>query len=100
MGRTFPSFRTMIEQEAASYRPYRDALHSKANKEAFDALWNAARRNRMASGNAVRPIVFQGVFMGWPSIMREGWRRRTRASKKKLRLELQPSATEGTDPGV
>jgi len=62
MGRTVPSFRIALEQEAASWSPYRRSLGTDS-REALDRLFNAARSYCSASSNAVRPVRFEGVFM-------------------------------------
>lgn len=63
MGRTVPSFRIALEQEIASWKDYRKAL-SKGSRKILEDLFNAARNYCSASSNAVRPVRFQGMFMG------------------------------------
>ncbi|MBI2127025.1 MAG: hypothetical protein HYU02_06925 [Thaumarchaeota archaeon] len=63
MGRTIPSFRIALEQEIASWKDYRKSLR-KGSKAILEDLFNAARNYCSASSNAVRPVRFQGMFMG------------------------------------
>jgi len=63
MGRTIPSFRIALEQEVASWKDYRKSLR-KASRGILEDLLNAARNYCSASSNAVRPVRFQGMFMG------------------------------------
>jgi hypothetical protein len=62
MGRTIPSFRTALEVEIQSWSAFRKSL-GKANRDNLDHLFDQARSNCMAAGNAVRPVVFEGMLM-------------------------------------
>ena len=62
MGRTIPSFRMALEGEICSWTDFRKAL-GRGNRELLDDLFNQARSNCMAVGNAIRPVVFEGMFM-------------------------------------
>jgi len=62
MGRAVPSFRIALEREIYSWKDLRRAL-GKGNRKRLDDLFNQARSNCMAAGNAVRPVVFEGMFM-------------------------------------
>lgn len=62
MGRTIPSFRMALEAEIQSWGVFRRSL-GKGNKENLDHLFDQARSSCMAAGNAVRPVVFEGMFM-------------------------------------
>jgi hypothetical protein len=42
MGRTIPSFRTVLEIEKEEWKPFRNALDKKDRKE-FDEMWNLPR---------------------------------------------------------
>ena len=92
MGRTVPSFRMSIEHERRTYSAYRSSL-GEHNQEAFDRLFDQARANCMAAGNAVRPFVFQGVFM---AVVLGHEKRLAEMSKglKELKRELYPPAKE------
>ncbi|MGA2199838.1 MAG: hypothetical protein ABSG45_07860, partial [Nitrososphaerales archaeon] len=63
MGRTVPSFRMALEGEIASWREFRGSLRSIGSREDLDGMFDQARTNCMAAGNAVRPAVFEGMFM-------------------------------------
>ena len=63
MGRTVPSFRIALEGEIASWKEFRGSLRSIASREDLDSMFDQARTNCMAAGNAVRPVVFEGMFM-------------------------------------
>jgi hypothetical protein len=58
MGRTIPSFRMALEAEIQSWSAFRRSL-GKDNREKLDDLFDQARSNCMAAGNAVRPVVFE-----------------------------------------
>jgi hypothetical protein len=62
VGRTVPSFRMALEQEIATWTPYRRSL-GRASREALDGMFNRARTYCSASSNSVRPVRFQGMFM-------------------------------------
>ena len=51
-----------LEGEIYSWKDFRKAL-SKGNRKLLDDLFNQARSNCMAAGNAVRPVVFEGMLM-------------------------------------
>ena len=63
MVRTVPSFRIALESETAGWRDFRGFLRSIDSKEDLDSMFDQARTNCMAAGNAVRPVVFEGMFM-------------------------------------
>lgn len=58
MGRTIPSFRMALKAEIQSWSAFRRSL-GKGNREQLDDLFDQARSNCMAAGNAVRPVVFE-----------------------------------------
>ena len=62
MGRTVPSFRMALEGEISSWKDFRRSLGG-GSREGLDRMFDQARSNCMAAGNAVRPIVFEGMFM-------------------------------------
>jgi hypothetical protein len=62
MGRTVPSFRMALEGEISSWKDFRRSLGG-GSREALDRMFDQARSNCMAAGNAVRPVVFEGMFM-------------------------------------
>jgi hypothetical protein len=53
MGRTVPSFRIVIAQEKAEWKPFREGLDKKEKKE-FDEMWNIARNYVSACSNSVQ----------------------------------------------
>ena len=88
MGRTVPSFRMALEQEIASWSPYRHSL-GVASREALDRMFNKARTYCSASSNAVRPVRFQGMFM---AIVYSHGKRLNGIGRaiKKVRMEMNP----------
>jgi hypothetical protein len=52
-----------LEGEIAEWKPFMKALPSEREKEAFEELMNHCRRNTMAAGASVRPIVSDAMFM-------------------------------------
>ena len=52
-----------LESEIASWKEFRRSLRSIASREDLDSIFDQARTNCMAAGNAVRPVVFEGMFM-------------------------------------
>lgn len=62
MGRTVPSFRVALEGEVSSWKDFRRSLGG-GSREALDRMFDQARSNCMAAGNAVRPVVLEGMFM-------------------------------------
>ena len=64
MGKTVPSFRLKLEEEITEWKPFMKALPSSSmEKQAFEELMNHCRRNVMAAGASVRPIVTDAIFM-------------------------------------
>jgi hypothetical protein len=47
LGKTVPSYRMALEFEIESWKPFRRALQSKEDLEAFDQLMDACRNNAM-----------------------------------------------------
>lgn len=63
VGRTVPSFRIALEGEIASWKEFRKSLKNIGSREDLDSMFDQARTNCMTAGNAVRPVVFEGMFM-------------------------------------
>jgi len=61
MGRTIPTFNTILEAEYDSWRPYRRALR-KEEQEVFDALFRAAKKHVAESSYAVRASPFEAML--------------------------------------
>jgi hypothetical protein len=58
--------RPWVEQYRLSgwrWREFRGSLRSIGSREDLDGMFDQARTNCMAAGNAVRPVVFEGMFM-------------------------------------
>jgi hypothetical protein len=62
--------------------PFRKALQSEEEREAFDILMDMCRNNAMASGNACNPIIFEPMVI---SIL---------LAQKKLLMELEYKLNE------
>lgn len=88
MGRTVPSFRMALEGEISSWKEFRTSLGG-GSREALDRMFDQARSNCMAAGNAVRPVVFEGMFM---AIAFSHEKRLAHIAKaiEELRLEMNP----------
>jgi hypothetical protein len=88
VGRTVPSFRMALEGEISSWKDFRRSLGS-GSREELDRMFNQARSNCMAAGNAVRPVVFEGMFM---AIVFSHEERLAKLAKgiEELRFEMKP----------
>ena len=89
MGRTVPSFRMALEGEIASWREFRGSLRSIGSREDLDGMFDQARTNCMAAGNAVRPVVFEGMFMAVAFAHEKRLTSLGRAIEQ-LRMEMKP----------
>jgi dethiobiotin synthetase len=63
VGKTVPSFRLALEDEIANWKPFREALQTAKEREAFDVMMDMCRNNASASGNACNPIIFEPMVM-------------------------------------
>lgn len=66
MGRTVPSFRIVLAEEKAEWKPFRNALDKKEKKD-FDEMWDIPRLYVSACSNSVQlvslhPIVISILF--------------------------------------
>ena len=73
MGRTVPSFRIVIAQEKAEWKPFREGLDKKEKKE-FDEMWNIARNYVSACSNSVQlgplhPIIISILFHHYKELL-------------------------------
>jgi len=59
MGKTVPSYRMALEFEIEGWKPFRKALQSEEEREAFDWLMDMCRNNAMASSAACNPVIFE-----------------------------------------
>ncbi len=62
MGRTVPSFRNVLAEEKAEWRPFRNALGKKDRKE-FDEIWDIPRLYLSACSNSVQLVPLQPIVM-------------------------------------
>ncbi len=60
MGRTVPSFRIVIAEEKAEWKPFRNALDKSERKE-FDEMWNIPRLYVSACSNSVQLVPFHPI---------------------------------------
>jgi hypothetical protein len=63
MGKTVPTYRVAIEEEIAHWKPFREALVSDEEKQAFDDVADMCRNMAMAGSNACNPILFEPMIM-------------------------------------
>lgn len=66
MGRTVPSFRNVLAEEKAEWKPFRNALDKKEMKE-LDDMWDIARNYVSACSDSVQlvplhPVVISILF--------------------------------------
>ena len=62
MGRTLPTFTTVLDHEIAQWRPFRRALR-REDQAAFDRLFALARRHVAEAAYAARPVPFDALVM-------------------------------------
>ena len=62
MGRTVPTFTTIIDSELASWSKYRQGLRQE-DQELFDEVFRCARRQLAANFYAMRTIPFESILM-------------------------------------
>ena len=62
MGRTIPSWRTLLEEELTRWKRFRDALRID-ERPIFDDLMDECRRHASAAGAAVLPAKTEGMFL-------------------------------------
>ncbi len=80
MGKTVPTYRIAVEEEIAKWKPFRDALPSEEEKQAYDEVMDMIRNNAMAASNSCNPILFEPMVM---SILL-GQERQMRTLRRKL----------------
>lgn len=86
MGRTIPSFRIALESEISTWGEFRGSLGHQS-KDLLDNLFNQARTNCASAGMAVRPVVFEGMFMAMLHSHDQSLAKISRAVEE-IRLEL------------
>jgi hypothetical protein len=62
MGRTIPSFRIVLEEEKADWKPFRNALDKSERKE-FDDMWDIPRHYITAYSNSVQLVPLHPIFI-------------------------------------
>ncbi|MBS7626681.1 hypothetical protein KEJ51_06570 [Candidatus Bathyarchaeota archaeon] len=62
MGRTIPSWRTVIEETFKRWRRFQETLRAD-EREIFEDLMNDCRRYASAAGASVFPIKVEGIFL-------------------------------------
>jgi hypothetical protein len=62
MGRTVPSFRIVIAQEKAEWKPFHNALDKSERKE-FDEMWDIPRLYVSACSNSVLLVPLQPIMI-------------------------------------
>jgi hypothetical protein len=62
MGRTIPSFRTVLEIEKEEWKPFRNAL-SKSERKKFDEMWDIPRLYASACSNSCRLVPLHPIIM-------------------------------------
>jgi hypothetical protein len=62
MGRTVPSFRIVIADEKAEWKPFREALDKKEKKD-FDEMWDIPRLYVSACSNSVQLVPLQPIVI-------------------------------------
>ena len=63
MGKTVPTYRMAVEEEISHWKPFREALVSDEEKQAFDDVADMCRNMAMAGGNACNPVLFEPMVM-------------------------------------
>ncbi len=62
MGRTVPTYRTILETKISEWNDFKRALRGN-DKKAFDRLMNKARKHASASTYDIRPDPIESIFM-------------------------------------
>jgi hypothetical protein len=62
MGRTVPSFRSVLAIEKEEWKPYRNAL-SKSDKKHFDEMWDIPRLYILACSNSCQLVPLQPIMI-------------------------------------
>ena len=62
MGRTVPSFRIVLGEEKAEWKPFRNALDKKERKE-FDEMWDIPRLYISACSNSCQLVPLQPIII-------------------------------------
>src|SRR5215216_5996192 len=62
MGRTIPSFRTVLAMEKEDWKPFRNAL-DKSDRKKFDEMWNLPKFYISACSNSVQYVRLHPILM-------------------------------------
>jgi hypothetical protein len=62
LGRTIPSYRVALEEEAKAWRGFQDALRA-PDREVFENMLDQCRLYASAGSMAVRPKIIEAMFM-------------------------------------
>jgi hypothetical protein len=62
MGRTIPSFRTVLDMEKEEWKPFRNAL-DKSDRKKFDEMWDIPRCYISACSNSVQYVRLHPILM-------------------------------------
>ncbi|MDQ3852431.1 MAG: hypothetical protein M3299_06325 [Thermoproteota archaeon] len=62
MGRTIPSFRTVLAMEKEEWKPFRNAL-SKSDRKNFDQMWDIPRLYASACSNSCQLVPLHPIIM-------------------------------------
>ncbi len=66
MSRTVPSFRLVLEEEKAEWKPFRNALNNKKDRRDFDDMFDIPRSYLRACSNAVSLVPIHPIFTSIP----------------------------------
>lgn len=63
MGKTVPSYRIALEFEIERWKPFMRSLQNEEDRQAFEAVMDACRKNAMAGGASCNPSVLEPMIM-------------------------------------
>jgi hypothetical protein len=87
MGRTVPSFRTVLEMEKEEWKPFRNAL-DKSERKKFDEMWDIPRWYISACSNSVQYVRLHPILM---SILLYNFKELTKSIEEIERIEARVS---------
>jgi hypothetical protein len=98
MGRTVPSFRIVLGEEKAEWKPFRNALN-KSEKKAFDEMWDIPKLYVMVCSSychlvPLHPIIMSILFHHYKELKQcikevEQMEATTAMTQKKLQIGLK-----------
>jgi hypothetical protein len=89
MGRTIPSFRTVLAMEQEDWKPFRNAL-DKSDRKKFDEMFDIPRLYTSACSYAVQPVRLYPILM---SILLHHFKELTECIKDVERMEAKVNNT-------